>query len=150
MRDIPNKLEAVGHEMRQARAGEQAAPFPAGVVELLAEQEHERGMRLKLAQGWSYGADDNRAARRHRDLMPWRDLPAEQRVKRSGPDEASRVASEALPDKEKEKDRTLMRELTRILAAHGYRVTKAHAAPVPKPRTRSPRPTRKPRTRPAR
>jgi hypothetical protein len=126
-RDIPNKLEAVRYQMHQARGGGAAGGFPDEVVELLAEQEHDRWMRLKLGQGWCYGADTDRNARTHRDLLPWRHMTEQERVERYGPQGASCVGDGALPKEEQEKDRVLMRAMTSILASHGYRVTKREA-----------------------
>ena len=56
-------------------------------LEMLAEAEHERWMQSKLDEGWAYAPKTDRAKKLHKCLVPW----------------------EKLPDKEKEKDRDLVR-----------------------------------------
>jgi len=123
-RDIPNKLEAVGYEARQSREREGTIAFPSEVVELLAEKEHDRWMRLKLATRWSYGPKKDNDALLHPDLLAWSDLSQDELVEHYGADDASRIGPGALPEKEKDKDRTLIEAVTSILAGYGYYVRK--------------------------
>jgi len=57
----------------------------AGVVEALAgntpEQSHEGWTRRKLAEGWTYGPVKDPEVKRHPCLVPYADLPPEQRAK---------------------------------------------------------------------
>jgi hypothetical protein len=130
-RDIPNKLEAAGYRMYQARGGGPVGGFPEEVVELLAEQEHDRWVRLKLKQGWCYAPVTDRDAGKHADIIPWRSMNEEERVKRYGPEGTGCVGSGVLGEEERQKDRDLMVGLTSILAQHGYRVEKIDEAPSP-------------------
>jgi hypothetical protein len=61
-------------------------------------------MASKLEAGWRYGPETNKKQKVHEALLPWEELP---------------------PD-EKEKDRVLVRAIPRILARVGYTVVKLH------------------------
>ena len=124
VREIPKKLASAGYVMRQLGPGASVGAFSEPEIEFLAEREHDRWARLKLAQGWSHGASQDEAARRHPDLVPWRRLSSEDRQSRFGLDGASRIGPGALPEKEKEKDRALMRKIGSILAQVGYTAVK--------------------------
>lgn len=45
------------------------------------EAQHENWMILKLAQGWQYGNEKNADKKTHPCLLPYADLPEEQRIK---------------------------------------------------------------------
>lgn len=124
VQDIPNKLAAAGYVLHPADAEERLEGFSEEEVELLAEQEHERWVLLKLAQGWSHGATRDDKAGLHPDIVSWRDLEPEERQQRYGMDGASRVGPGTLPEEEKEKDRSLVRSIGTILSATGYSITK--------------------------
>ncbi|HNS50566.1 MAG TPA: RyR domain-containing protein [Anaerolineae bacterium] len=100
VRDIPAKLAIAGYVMRPARSNEPPFEFPGADLELLAEREHERWMRDKLAAGWKYAAQTDKGSRLHQCLLPW----------------------DRLPDEEKEKDRVLVRGIPPILAKAGYAI----------------------------
>lgn len=57
----------------------------AGVVHVLsgasAEQAHENWRAERLAQGWTWGATKNNERKEHPALMPYGDLPTEQKAK---------------------------------------------------------------------
>lgn len=59
----------------------------AGVIfhlenpEATPEQSHENWMRDKLADGWKYGPEKDPAKKEHPCLVPYGQLPAQQRVK---------------------------------------------------------------------
>lgn len=125
VQDIPNKLAAAGYVLRRAEGDGQPEGFAEEEVELLAEQEHERWVMLKLAQGWSFSEKRDDDARRHPDIVPWQDLEPEQRQQHYGMDGASRVGPGALPDEVKEKDRALVRQIGMILSSTGYSITRA-------------------------
>jgi CRP-like cAMP-binding protein len=124
VREIPKRLATAGYVMRELGPGETPAKFSDEEVELLAEREHDRWVRLKLAQGWSFGSSRDDEARRHPDLVPWRELGADERQSRYGMDGASKIGPGALPEEEKEKDRTLTRKFGSILARAGYTAAK--------------------------
>jgi CRP-like cAMP-binding protein len=124
VQDIPNKLAAAGYVLARTDGERRPEGFSEEEVELLAEQEHERWVLLKLAQGWSFGESRDDAARRHPDIIPWRDVGPEKRQQRYGMDGASRVGPGTLREEEKEKDRALIRQIGAILSATGYSITK--------------------------
>jgi CRP-like cAMP-binding protein len=124
VQDIPNKLATARYVLTPAEGETKAEVFSNEEVELLAEQEHERWVLLKLAQRWSFDATRDDAARKHPDMVPWRDLGPEERQRRYGMDGASRVGPGSLAEDVKEKDRANVRNLSGILNAAGYTVTK--------------------------
>jgi hypothetical protein len=102
VRDIPNKLAIVGYIMLPARSGETPAQFQKDEVEKLAEEEHERWRRQKLDARWQPGKQTVKAKKIHKDLVDW----------------------EKLPEEEREKDRVLVRGISRIIAKAGYTMVK--------------------------
>jgi hypothetical protein len=101
VRDIPHKLGRIGYVMIPARSNE-PAEFPKGEEDLerLSIMEHERWMNTKLQAGWQYAKETNKPAKEHHALLPWEDLPEE----------------------EKDKDRDLVRAIPRLLTEIGYTV----------------------------
>ncbi|MCJ7624196.1 MAG: RyR domain-containing protein, partial [Anaerolineaceae bacterium] len=102
VRDIPAKLVLVGYIMWPAKSNEPPIGFPGPDLELLAEWEHERYMRDKLAAGWKYAPKTDKAHKLNQTLIPWDELPEE----------------------EKNKDRVLVSGIPEILAKAGYAVEK--------------------------
>jgi hypothetical protein len=102
VRDIPAKLAVAGYIMIPARSNELPFNFPDGSLEQLAEAEHERWMQVKLADGWTYGEKNDNEKKRNQCLVPWKDLPED----------------------EKKKDRDLVRGIPEILARAGYAIVK--------------------------
>jgi hypothetical protein len=47
------------------------------------EQQHESWLDLKIEEGWTYGPEKNEALKTHPCLVPYRELPKEQRLKDS-------------------------------------------------------------------
>jgi exonuclease VII large subunit len=102
VRDIPNKLASVGYATVLARGSETPGKFQNDEIEKLAKMEHERWMQEKLDTGWQYAKKTNRAAKLHKSLIPW----------------------EKLSEGEKEKDRSLVKGIPKILAKAGYTMVK--------------------------
>jgi hypothetical protein len=102
VRDIPVKLAAAGYIMIPARSNEPPFNFPGDELEQLSEAEHERWMRSKLDDGWSYAPKTDYAKKVNQCLLPW----------------------EKMPEEEKEKDRELVRGIPEILEEAGYTVVK--------------------------
>jgi hypothetical protein len=123
-RDIPNKVEAIGFKIVLGGEVKVEDAFSDEVIDLLAEQEHDRWMRLKLRQGWSWGPERDNKLLLHPDMLPWRELSQEERSRRYGADGASRIGTEPLPEKEKQKDHDLLNAVTEILARSGYGVVR--------------------------
>jgi CRP-like cAMP-binding protein len=124
MQDIPNKLAAAGYVLTPAGRGSESKGFTNEEIEALAEQEHERWVMLKLAQRWSFDKVRDDEARRHPDMVPWRELGPEERQRRYGMDGAARVGPGSLKDDVKEKDRANVRNMGAILNAAGYTIAK--------------------------
>jgi hypothetical protein len=102
VRDIANKLTYTGYLMRPARSHEHPFNFPGEDEDILSQMEHERWMNDKLNAGWRYAPRTNKAKKLHKDLLPWKDLS----------------------EKEKDKDREMVRGIPRILAIAGFAVEK--------------------------
>ncbi|MFL5870001.1 MAG: RyR domain-containing protein [Solirubrobacterales bacterium] len=76
------------------------ARFEPDEIERLAELEHERWVRDKQAAGFAYGPERDDDARVHPSLRPYAELP----------------------EPEKDKDRTAIRDLPRMLADAGFAI----------------------------
>jgi hypothetical protein len=103
VRDIPTKLAYAGYIMIPARSNEPPFNFPGKALEHLAQKEHERFVKAKREEGWSFAPETDRVKKKHRSLIPW----------------------EKLPESEKEKDRDMVRDIPKILARAGYAIVKA-------------------------
>lgn len=103
VRDIPQKLSQIGYVMVPARSNE-PAEFPRGKedLETLAKIEHKRWMKTKLEDGWEYAPQTDKPNKRHKALLPWKD--------------------QRLAEKEKDKDRDLIRAIPKLLTKIGYTV----------------------------
>jgi hypothetical protein len=124
VREIPKKLATAGYVMQQLGMGESPTRFSEEEIGLLAEREHDRLVRLKIAQGWSFAASRDDETRHHPDLVPWRELSSDERRRRYGIEGAERIGPGVLPEQEKQKDRALIRSIGSILARMGYRSAK--------------------------
>jgi len=102
VKDIPNKLASVGYAMVPARGSETKSEFQNDEVEKLSKMEHKRWMKEKLDAGWKPAKKTIKEKKLHKDLKPW----------------------DELPEKEKEKDRALIRGIPIILARAGYVMVK--------------------------
>lgn len=49
--------------------------------DLTSEQVHEKWVQAKLDAGWSWGPEKNEEKRTHPCIVPWSELPEEQRAK---------------------------------------------------------------------
>lgn len=102
VRDIPNKLASVGYAMIPARGNVVPSKFKDGEVEKLAKDEHKRWKKEKEDAGWKPAKKTDKKRKLHQCLVHW----------------------DKLPEKEKEKDRVLIRSIPRILAKAGYVMVK--------------------------
>ena len=101
--DIPEKLQRIGHVMIPARSHDAPFDFPGEGLEELAQYEHRRYVEAKLAEGWSLGPEKDDEKKTNPTLVPW----------------------EELPDEEREKDRVQVRGIPRVLARAGYTVVRS-------------------------
>lgn len=100
VRDMANKLAKANYAMLPSRTNEPTFDFPETDLELLARMEHKRYADQLMAAGWRYAPQTDRERKLHQTLLPWEDLPEEQR----------------------EKDREFIRGIPRILAKAGYAI----------------------------
>jgi hypothetical protein len=128
VRDIPTKLAAAGYRMVPARGRRRAFAFPRSVLERLAEQEHERWVRMKVAGGWRHAPNTDKVRLLHRALLPWRKLSAAELAARYGPAAVGALGRKVLPQREKAKDRLLVRGIPKILAEAAYMIVKDEPA----------------------
>ena len=99
--DIPYKLSLLGFALTTG-PGEtpDQVRFTPDEVERLARQEHDRWMKERERMGWRYAPVRDNARKSHPSMVPW----------------------ESLPDSEKEKDRAVVRNLPKLIAAAGLRL----------------------------
>lgn len=126
VRDIPTKLARISYTMIPARSNEPPFQFPGPHLERLAEMEHNRWVKAMIADGWRYGPERDDARKLHPAPLPWRKMSDEELIRVFSPAEIEAMGTEELPEKEKEKDRALMRGIPKILARAGYTVVKLH------------------------
>ncbi len=60
----------------------------------------------------------------HKDILLWRSMSGDEKAARYTPAELPAIGKRTLPDKEKEKDRMLIRGIPKILAKAGYTIVK--------------------------
>lgn len=123
---IPDKLADVGHVMVPGTSSADR-DLGSAAFEQLAEREHERWLREKIALGWRqappreteprYVRDD--ARKLHDAMLPWRAMTLEERAVRF-PENPEAVGLEELPESQKEKDRDQVRALQAVLATLDY------------------------------
>ena len=92
--------------------------FSSDELERLARQEHERWMRDRIADGWSYGEVRDDEGKLHPSLIDY----------------------DELSEDEREKDRDAIRDLPRMLAEAGFEIHRVGAAAVSAPGTQRARP----------
>jgi hypothetical protein len=120
-RSIPNRLVAIGYVVGVMPAGGSPGVVPPGGIESMAEMEHERWMWGKLAASWRYAPRTDKSNRLHSCLLTWRHMSEGERRLRYGV-WADALGERELPEKEKEKDRILVRAIPRILKSAGLQV----------------------------
>lgn len=130
VRDIPAKLASAGYVMVPARSNEPPFNFPGADLEALAEAEHDRWMKAKIGAGYRWGTKTDPAKKLHKDLLPWRKLTAAENAARYTPLEVAALGRKILPEKEKAKDRDLIKGIPRILARAGFTIVALESALV--------------------
>ncbi len=104
--DIPNKLRALDYELTLV-GGEPASQMtiPAAKLEELAIREHDRWMKERRRQGWSYGPVRDNERKLHPLLVSWEELSREN----------------------KDKDRDVVRHLPKLIKLSGFRLRRTGA-----------------------
>lgn len=121
--DIMRKLAFIGCVMIPARGSITTFAFSEADLEKLAEMEHERWLRAKIAAGWRYGPKRDDVKKTNPAMLPWRRLSPAERAALE-PDVAAAIGEDSLPEEEKEKDRALVRAIPQIVARAGYAIVK--------------------------
>ncbi|MBC7260882.1 MAG: ATPase, partial [Chloroflexi bacterium] len=121
--DIMRKLAFVGCVMIPARGSVATFAFSEADVEKLAEMEHDRWLRAKIAAGWHYGRTRDDLKKTNPAMLPWRRLSAAEQAELE-PHVAAAIGEEPLSEEEKEKDRALVRAIPEIVARAGYAIVK--------------------------
>jgi voltage-gated potassium channel Kch len=105
--DMVRKLRSVGCDIATiAPVDGTPFAFTPAEVEQLAAEEHARWCAERTAEGFTYGAQRDPAAKRHPDLVDWRDLP----------------------EPEREKDREAVRAIPLLLSRAGLHVVRLRPA----------------------
>jgi hypothetical protein len=120
--DISGKLAYAGCTIVRTREGDQPFVFPPDLLEELAQREHTRWMRSKADGGWSYAEKTEKPTKLHNCMLPWRKGKLEDYA-----GFAERLGQEELSEEEKEKDRSAVRGMIRILNVAGYTIAGAHS-----------------------
>lgn len=120
VRDTPAKLAAAGYVMRPVRSDEPAFDFPDGDREQLAEMEHDRWLKARLAAGWRYAEQTDPAGKTHAVLLPWHTLSQAKRIERYGEAGDQALGVTELSESEREKNRAFIDGIPLILAQAGY------------------------------
>ncbi len=110
---IPEKMRAIACVIVPTTLVElqdAATIFTPDELETLARQEHERWMRDRIADGWSYGDPRDDARKLHPSLVPYDELSSEER----------------------EKDRDAIRDLPRMLAEAGFEIHRLSGPETPR------------------
>jgi hypothetical protein len=132
VRDLPRKLAAAGYAMRPARSGEPPLELSGEEVRLLTEQEHERWLAARLAEGWSWAPGPaNLRALTSPAMLAWRRMSQQDRAARYGPERAARLGDAELPAAEKEKDEKLVLGIASCLSVAGYTAVKVSEPVLP-------------------
>jgi class 3 adenylate cyclase len=80
--DIPNKLNRIGYELAPSHGLSPAKlQFTERDIEDLAVREHERWMDERSRNGWIYGSLKDSSRKHHPLLIPWNQLPEDEREK---------------------------------------------------------------------
>jgi hypothetical protein len=123
-RALLTRLDSAGYVMIHARSNEPPLVFPDRNLEELAEAEHIRWVKDKLASDarWHYAPQTCKERFEHAGLLPWRVMSEEELTQVFRAEEIAALGRAELPEAEKEKDRELIRRIPFILARVGYTV----------------------------
>jgi hypothetical protein len=78
------KLDAIGCDVAITTSwDEQPFQFSSEEVELLSRMEHDRFVEERLRAGWTYGPTKNTDKKTNPTLVPWDELPEDEKIKDS-------------------------------------------------------------------
>lgn len=81
VRDIPSKLRLLGCHIEIHNDQDGITNFSQKNLDRLAKLEHQRWMKHKLEDGWTYGPKTDPDRKVHASLVEWDDLSDEERQK---------------------------------------------------------------------
>jgi hypothetical protein len=112
--------------MIHARTNEPPLTFPDKDLDLLAEEEHNRWVKEKIAQDsrWHYAPETHKERFEHNCLLPWKKVSEDELAQVFSAEERAVMGREELSEFEKNKDRKLIQRIPNILARVGYTVIK--------------------------
>jgi len=102
VREIPAKLACIGYDLKPGSDGQKPIRFTKDEEEKLAEKEHDRWITQKQENGWSYGNTIDKSKKIHKNMVPWN----------------------RLTEKDKEKDRIMIRAIPKIVNKAGFIIEK--------------------------
>ncbi len=118
-RSIPAKLAEAGFTVVPDSLG-RGARLSKTVIDRLARLEHERWVRMKIEQGWRHGARTDKPRRIHQALLPWpKPRTRQEWSERYGPGGYEAMGRTELPEREKVKDRRIVRQIPALLKKAG-------------------------------
>lgn len=100
--DMPKKLLDLGYVMLPAKDVCETIKFSDNEIETLARKEHERWLESKQNQGWVKGEKTNHLRKIHSSMVPW----------------------DSLSELDKDKGRSLVRDIPSLLSESGFIVKK--------------------------
>ena len=128
-RAIPDKLRAAGFAIVPAGSSDDAAAFPGLLLEQLAEDEHARWVRVKIANGWRFAPITDRSRMEHASMVRWSATASPSLRGTYSAAERAAMGPGELSDEEREKDRVMVRGIPRMLAQAGLAVRMIGEAP---------------------
>ncbi len=123
VRNLTRRLRAVGYVIVPAREGQSPQALPDDDVDRLAELEHIRWMRAKLADGWKFAPVPDKTSKLNEYLRAWCE-PVDDWLTHNCPGFIEPCGKDALPQKLKEKSLQLERNLPGLLAELRYHLVK--------------------------
>lgn len=98
--------------------------FREDELEWMAEQEHIRFVKERIAAGWRYGPVTNEAKKEHADLVHWREHTPQELAEMFTPEELAVIGPNYLPEAEKIKNRNLVSAIPGALKQAGYAIVR--------------------------
>lgn len=121
-RAIPEKLHAAGFMITPAGGERASAPFSRELFERLAEDEHARWVRAKLASGWRYAPVKDKGHKLHASMIPWRQEGMPSPGGSYSPEESALMGPGELSEDERDKDRAMIQGIPQMLARAGLAI----------------------------
>lgn len=121
-RAIPDKLHAAGFMLTPAGGERESAPFSRELFERLAEDEHARWVRAKLAGGWRFAPETDKRHKLHASMIRWRLAGIPSTGGTYSAEELALMGPGELSEDERDKDRAMIAGIPQMLARAGLAV----------------------------